>query len=426
MQINVNGNLDGKKVSVIGLGRSGLSAAKLLSALGAEVWISDSGDNIDVQYNLKKIAKLNNIHIETGKHTENFIKGSEFIVVSPGVNKKAEPIAWSARDNIPIISEIELGFLFCPAKIIAVTGTNGKTTVVSLVTSILQQEGLRVFALGNIGNPFCGNVLDLNESDLVVLEVSTFQLEWIDKFKPRVSVVLNISRNHLDRHKDMLEYTTLKKRIFSSQTEHDFTVLNRNDPVVEEFANHTKAKLVFFESSTDLNANEAAAMAVASIFNIKEETCREVFKNFKGIEHRLEYVDTIKEVDFINDSKATTTDATLWALKNTKKPVILIAGGKDKGADFRQIRPHIKNSVKNIILIGEAKDLIRFALEDIVSIKNADSLEEATEIAFNLASKGDCVLLSPMCASFDMFSNFEERGEIFKSIVKQIRVSRNL
>lgn len=423
MQINRD-NLSGRKTTIIGFGRSGLAAAKLLSGLNAAVWITENRDDAKIRQNLKELPESKNIRIETGKHTEGFIEGSELVVVSPGVKKDAAPILWALKRNIPVISEIELGFLFCPAKIIAVTGTNGKTTVVSLITEILLKQGLGAYALGNIGKPFCEHVLNLTDDDYVVLEVSTFQLEWIDKFRPKVSLVLNISRNHLDRHRDMQEYIDLKKRIFLNQTAEDFVILNKSDPVVEKFAKHMKAKVIFFENNSDLNANQMAALTVAFALNISEEACLSVFKNFKGIEHRLEYVETINGIDFINDSKSTTLDATIWALRNIKKPIVLIAGGRDKGADFRQLRPHIKNRLKNIILIGEAKDLIRAALDDMLPLEYADSLEDATGKALKLASKNDCILLSPMCASFDMFSNFEERGRVFKQIVEKIKETR--
>lgn len=409
--------IKGKKVTIIGLARSGIAAARLLSKVGANVWVTEQKDK-GIEFGINSLRDIADIKIETGRHTKDFIKGSNLIVASPGVREDAMPIVWARQENIPIISEIELGYLFCPAKIIAVTGSNGKTTVVTLITTILNSAGIKAYALGNIGSAFCDKVLDLSNSDTVVLEVSTFQLEWIDKFMPYIAVLTNISRNHLDRHKNMESYIELKRRIFINQTSKDFAVLNRNDLVVRESANKTKAKILYF-SQGGFNANEAAAAEVASLFNISKKQCADVFRNFKGVEHRLEYVATINGVDFINDAKSTTVNATIWALNNIKRPIILIAGGRDKGADFKQLRPFIKNRLKHIVLFGEAQELISNTLKDLISITKVDSLTSAVEAASNVASGGECILLSPMCTSFDMFSDFEERGRVFKNIVCQ-------
>jgi UDP-N-acetylmuramoylalanine--D-glutamate ligase len=310
--------------------------------------------------------------------------------------------------------------MLCPATIIAVTGSNGKTTVATLIGKLLEAAGKKVFTCGNIGRPFCGELQKLKEGDLVCLEVSSFQLETIDKFKPKVAVILNFSPNHLDRHKDMQEYLEAKKRIFKNQDKTDYLVLNENDPVVKGLAQEARAEVTYFKEKDGLNPNEAAALTVGSLFGVDKKTCRDVFANFKGVEHRLEQVAEIKSVEFINDSKSTTVEATAWALKTLPRPVILIAGGRDKNLDYRAILDLAVKKAKEIILIGEAKDKIRAALKGHPAIAEASSLEEAVNVAFRRARPGDCVLLSPMCASFDMFADFEDRGRVFKQIVRNI------
>jgi len=414
-----------KKVAVIGLGKSGLEAALLLSNLGAQVKISDFQDNESLRSNTK-ILQDKNIEVELGQNSFDFITGSQLIVVSPGV-KKDSPIMMLARqEGMPLIGEIELGFLLCPAGIIAITGTNGKTTVTTLVGEILKTTGKKVFVCGNIGNPFCKDILNMTKDDLVSLEVSSFQLENIVDFKPKVAALLNFSCNHLDRHKDMREYLDTKKRIFMNQNSEDWAVLNHSYPEIKAIAPEIKSKILYFDSNDKekydfrLNSNYLAVITIGSIFGVSEDKCIDIFKHFRGIEHRLEHVRTIDGIDFINDSKATTVDATVWALNNLDKPIVMIAGGRDKGADFSLIKNLLKDKVKKLILIGEAKEKIRKAVDNLISIKNSDTLEEAVHLAYKSARSGDCILLSPMCASFDMFSNFEQRGRVFKDIVNRL------
>ena len=418
-------DFNNKKVAVIGLGKSGLEAALLLFNLGAQVKISDCQDNESLRNNAK-ISQDKNIKIELGRNSFNFIEGSELIVVSPGVKKDSPIMIFARQSGIPVIGEIELGFLLCPAQIIAITGTNGKTTVTTLVGEILKSTGRKVFVCGNIGNPFCKDILNMTKDDLVSLEVSSFQLENIVDFKPKVAALLNFSRNHLDRHKDMQTYLDVKKRIFMNQDSNDWAILNYHSSEIRTIASEIKSKILYFNSEDKDNSefgsnpNYLAAIAIGSIFGISEDTYIEVFRQFRGLEHRLEYVRTINGIDFINDSKATTVDAAIWALNNLNKPVIMIAGGRDKGADFSAVKDLLRDKVKKLILIGEAKEKIRNAIDNALPTKDLDTLEEAVCFAYKTARNGDCVLLSPMCASFDMFSDFEERGEVFKDIINKL------
>jgi len=406
----------GKKVTVAGLARSGFACTKLLCDLGAQVCVTDNQDNDSTRsYALQ--LKSRNIKVEIGRHSQDFVKGRDLVIVSPGMTDSALPIVWAKQFQIPIISEIELAWILCPATVIAVTGSNGKTTVTTLIGKMLQAKGERAFVCGNIGNPFSGEVEKMGPLDYVSLEVSSFQLERVYEFKPKVSLILNFASNHLDRHKDMREYLDAKKRIFMNQDKSDYLVLNNDDPVVRELAKEAKTNLVYFSRSPDLNPNQAAVLAVASVLGINKELCLEVFREFKGIEHRLEYVTKINGVTFINDSKSTTVDSTIWAFTNISSPIILIAGGRHKGIDYGIVSDLIRKKAKDIILIGEAREKIKRTLEGFSSIAFASTLEEAVNLAFSKANPGDCVLLSPMCSSYDMFRDYEERGRVFKKAV---------
>jgi UDP-N-acetylmuramoylalanine--D-glutamate ligase len=405
-----------KKVTVVGLARSGLACAQLLSDLGAEVSVTDCSDTPAVRLNTVRL-KEKNIRFESGKHTPEFIAGRDFIVISPGVTNTSLPVTWARELGIPVIAEIEVGWMVCPACVIAVTGSSGKTTVATLIGKVLEASGKRVFVCGNIGTPFCGEVAKIGPDDFVSLEVSSFQLETIRSFKPKIAVMLNFSRNHLDRHKDIEEYLNAKKRIFMNQGEDEFLVLNKQDPVLKGLAGEAKAKAVYFSETGQFNPNQAAVAAVSSILGINNNLCARVFADFKGLEHRLEYVTRVNNIIFINDSKATTVESAVWAIKNISSPVILIAGGRDKGVDYRGIIDVSRKKVKEVIVIGEARERIEDALRGALPLNDASTLEEAVRKAFHDAAPGDCVLLSPMCSSFDMFLDYEERGRVFKNAV---------
>ena len=423
----------GKKVIVIGLARSGMCAANLLKDLGAIVSVTDSADNPALRERAEDL-RSKGIAVEIGRHTVDFIRGQDLAVVSPGVHPESIALLWAREFNIPVISEIELAWRSCPAEVIATTGTNGKTTVTTLIAEVLNAAGKKALALGNIGRPFSQEVRSLQAGDFVSLEVSSFQLETIDRFRPKVSVILNLTSDHLDRYKDMSEYLAAKKRIFKNQSADDYLVLNYDQPELRALVKESKAKTIFFGktySSQDnpeqssLNPNQLAVLAVCGILGVSREICLKVFAGFKGVEHRMEKVDNISGVDFINDSKATNVDSTVWALNNTVKPAILIAGGRDKNSDYKTIAGLIRQKVKLMVLIGEARDKIRSALEGVLPMQEASSMEEAVRSGFKQALPGDCVLLSPMCASFDMFENYEHRGKVFKEIVRDLKKENN-
>lgn len=406
----------GKNITIVGLARSGVACANLLHSLGACVRVTDINDNNQTRL-FSDMLSSGDIQVELGLHSEDFIRQAELVIVSPGVPANAQPIIWAKEFAKPVISEIELASSLCPAEIIAVTGSNGKTTVTTLIGKILADSGKKVFVCGNIGNPFCAEVANLKKGDFVVLEVSSFQLETIKKFKPKVAVILNLTPNHLDRYNNIQEYLDAKKRIFMNQDKNDFLVLNADDPVLKAVASESKSKVVFFSREGMLNPNQNAVMAIGKILKIKLEIMLNVFQNFKGIEHRMEEVAEINGVKFINDSKATTADSAIWAISIISSPIILIAGGRHKGINYRVILDIAKNKVKQAFLIGEAKDIIAADLNGGFPIEKLGSLKEAIVKAYEQAKPGDYVLFSPMCSSFDMFKDYEQRGQAFKKIV---------
>jgi len=411
---------NGRKILVVGLARSGIACANLLFDLGAEVSVTDDKDDPAIRDNAKKL-KSGRVKLELGKHTKEFVKGNDLLIISPGVTNNAPCVVWAQELNIPVISEIELAWMLCPGEIIAVTGSNGKTTVTTLIGRILEKAGKRVFVCGNIGNPFSGEVEKIREGDFVSLEVSSFQLERIKDFKPKVAVMLNFTPNHLDRHLDMQEYLDAKKRIFMNQDASDFLVINSEDPVLVKVAKEASSKVIFFKRSESLNPNQAVVLAVGEILGVENDLAKEVLLEFKGLEHRMELVSEIKGVKFINDSKATTVESAIWAFKDINTRVIFIAGGRHKEVDYRPIRPLVKEKAREVILIGEASPIIKEALSGCTVISEVGSLDEAVKRASLSASPGDTVLFSPMCSSFDMFTNYEERGKAFKKAVSKLK-----
>ena len=408
-----------KKIIIAGLARSGLACANLLHDLGAQVSVTDNQDSDATRLHASKL-KSKNIKVELGRHQPEFLKDNELLVISPGVPNEAKPIVWAKQSGMPVISEIELAWMLCPATVIAVTGSNGKTTVTTLIGRILAAGGKDVFICGNIGNPFAGEVEKMREADFVSLEVSSFQLENIREFKPKIAVMLNFSPNHLDRYKDMREYLEAKKRVFMNQDKSDYLVLNYDDPVLKELAKEAGSRVTPFAKEKNFNPNQSAVLAVGSILGIERKLILDIFNDFKGIEHRMEYVAEINKIKFINDSKSTTVDSAIWALGNIESPVVLIAGGKHKGVDYGIIEDLARKKIRNLILIGEAKERIKSALGEFLPTDEAASLEEAVENAYKKAKPGDSVLFSPMCSSFDMFLNYEERGRVFKKAVQDL------
>lgn len=407
-----------KKVTVVGLGRSGFACARLLHNLGARVSVTEKEDNEQVSAYAQQLPSA--VKRELGRHTQEFIRGQDLVVVSPGVVNRSEPVVWANQSGTRVIGEIECAWMLCAGTVIAITGTNGKTTAATLIGKVLESAGKRVFILGNIGTPFCAYVDEIQSGDFVSLEVSSFQLETIKSFKPKISVILNFKPDHLDRYAGLGEYFSAKTRIFMNQDETDYLVLNYDDALVKGLAKEASARVVYFDGRMHSNPDFAAATAVASVLGIGADLCKEVFRSFSGLPHRLERVLTFQDREFINDSKATNLDATAFALLNTKKPVILIAGGRDKGIDYADIRDLVCKRVKCLVLIGESKDKIKQVYQTGLPVREAPGLEEAVKIAFRESLPGDCILFSPMCSSFDMFRNYEHRGEVFKEAVKKL------
>ncbi len=439
-----------KRVLVIGMGRAGIAAVKLLEARGARVTVTDNKGRGELKKAFRELEGRE-MEIETGGHPLELLEDRELIVASPGVSPNIPLLKRAREKKIPVIGELELASSFLKVPIVAVTGTNGKTTTTTLIGKILKKEGKRVAVAGNIGHPLSSCVSENYE--LVVSEVSSFQLERIKTFRPFISIMLNIAPDHLDRYRDLNEYMEAKKRIFLNQKRSDFAVLNRDDPNCSTLS--TKAKKIFFSREeleegvylkreiimANLSGrsqeiihreklgikgphnleNALAAIVTCLILKVKVDSIRRVLKEFKGIPHRMEFVGEVKGVKFINDSKATNVSSVLKSLASFPEPIILIAGGKDKGLDYSSLRSQVEKKVKALILLGEAKEKIAQALSSCKRIKMAEDMKEAVNIAFGLAGEGEIVLLSPACSSYDMFQNFEERGKAFKKVVRELK-----
>ena len=424
-------DLKNKTVTILGGQRTGMALARLVAHLGGKAKISEKGGENTLPEDFRQWAKQRKVACEFQGHTRAFIEDSDLVVLSPGVPHNSEAVSWARAKNILVLGEIEFAFQFCSKPVIAVTGSNGKTTVVTLIHQVLEAASRRSCLCGNIGAPFSGQVLDLGDKDFVILEISSFQLETvvvpgtvgIRGFKPHVAVILNVNENHLDRHKDLQEYFDAKKRIFIHQDAQDYAVLNFQDQGLKALAPQLKAQVRFFNAAPlslpgiTPNPNFAVAREVANILGVKDDVCAKVFRDFKGVEHRMELVRQIDGINFINDSKATTAQAAIWALERLNAPVIMICGGRDKNIDFSVVAPFVRQKVKKMIVIGEARAKLKKTFEGVVALEEYATLPDAVTRASAIAQKGDNVLLSPMCTSFDMFANYEERGRSFKELV---------
>ncbi|OIO37651.1 MAG: UDP-N-acetylmuramoylalanine--D-glutamate ligase [Candidatus Omnitrophica bacterium CG1_02_49_10] len=447
-------DLKGKRITVAGLGRSGFAAAGFLKDMGCDVWVTDSSSGGEIDERAAAL-KERGVNVELGGHSKRFISSSDMLVVSPGVGDESAPIRMAKEAAIPIIGEIELGYLFCKAPIIAITGTNGKSTTTSLIGHILKEAGKNVSVSGNIGIPFTGEVASYKDDTVAVLEISSFQLEYTRSFRPKISLILNITDDHIDRHGSMEEYSDKKKKIFENQGEGDTAVLNYDDAGVRPLADECNCDVLYFSRMTKVkgayvdgmhiyyDAGEApekvmhikdiglagehntenvlAAVIAARCFGVAPDTIRKAVSGFKGLAHRCEYVDTVNGIDFVDDSKGTNVDATVRAIGSYAKPIVLIAGGRDKDSDFTAADGIVCKKVVHVVLIGEAKDRIAESISPSVKKSKADSLRGAVRMAFESAAKGDMVLLSPMCSSFDMFRDYKDRGDQFKALVKELK-----
>jgi len=444
-------NINGKHIAILGAVRSGIGAAKLAKQLGAVPFVSDFGK-------IEKIESLDaeRINYETGKHSDK-VFDCDFIITSPGVPSKSEVLLKAKEKNIKVITEVEFASWFCKGTIISITGTNGKTTTTSLMAHLLNESGYKCYSAGNIGLAFSEVVLNMNENDFVALETSSFQLDYIDTFKPKYSLILNITPDHLDRYNNSVdEYAASKFRVFENQNDDDFYIYNADDKYLQkEISNKKVNKYSFslnhmlangsFYHNEDLNfsiagksekvcsasslkikgehniANALAVLTVAKLIEIENSKIENAFKTFEAVEHRIEFVRELNGVQYFNDSKATNVDAVWYALRSFNEPLYLILGGKDKGNDYNQIKDLVKEKVKKIYAIGSSAEKVFSFFNSIVNVEKMDSLESVVEKANKETVKGDVVLLSPACASFDMFNSYEHRGKVFKEAVKNLK-----
>ncbi len=445
-------------VVVVGLGKSGLSAVKFLLKLGARVSVSEGGRQAVLEGVAIRWLQENGVYLETGGHTSELFTSADLILVSPGVPLTISALDAARKKSVPIVGELALAAEYLDMPVIAVTGTNGKSTVTSLIGHILEEADYKVFVGGNIGVPLTDCLLEKNDAEVAVLEVSSFQLDTAGYFAPQVAVLLNVSPDHLDRYNGYDEYVASKFNIFANQNEEQFAVLNRDDATIAEKVDgfvvpakktwfsgqvsggcdaHSRGNEIvtvdptgkavdteiypiggtlFTESPNRENA--MAAILAARALGCPRENIAEALKTFLPLGHRVNLVSEIGGVQFVNDSKATNVGAVVSALNGQSKPVVLIAGGRDKGGDFSELIEPVKHRVRAAVLIGEAHDKIAEVLKGVTSIEFAKDMYDAVVQANRLAKPGDVVLLSPACASFDMFDSYGHRGEVFVKAVK--------
>jgi UDP-N-acetylmuramoylalanine--D-glutamate ligase len=442
----VKANFRGKKVTVVGLARSGAAAARALNALGAIVTVTDKKP-LDQLTAL--IASLGSgIAIEAGGHPERIFAEADLIVLSPGV-PKIPPVMQARRRGVRVISELELAWQLSDAPYIGITGTNGKSTVTTLVGLMLAKAKKDVLVAGNIGNALTEDASLLTGKDWIVAELSSFQLEDIETFRPRIATILNVTQDHLDRYHSLDEYGEAKARIFMNQRREDYLVLNFDDPIVKSFTRRATATVIPFSRQLRFNPgacvfdghllfngrriiavdelkisgvhnleNALAATAVSILAGADARSVAAVLRTFPGLEHRLEFVRTKDGVRYLNDSKGTNVGAVIKSVEGFTRPVILIAGGLDKGSDFSPLYDLFRRKVKLLILLGAAAGKMANVLATSTETVLVQSLQEAVRLASTRAGRGDVVLLSPACASFDMFKDFEDRGKQFKEAVR--------
>jgi UDP-N-acetylmuramoylalanine--D-glutamate ligase len=479
-----------RNVTVVGLARSGVGAANLLSELGADVTVTD----IRNEHELKDFIAglIPSVKLVLGAHPEDIFLKTDMVVVSPGVRLDIKPLVQARSAGIPVIGELELAYriatngsdnppvppLLDPAKggFLAVTGTNGKSTTSSLLDFMIRKAGFRTILGGNIGNAVTeeiskqrakGNPPQAEQSvDFIIVEVSSFQLESTEDFRPKVAAIINITPDHLDRYHSLEEYSDAKAKIFGNQRDEDFLVLNADDPETMKVKNeklearNERPTTLYFSRKKEVEGmylregriycnlpdlsirnpnsslisvdeikikgvhnleNAMAASAMALLAGCPVQAVIDSLKEFGGLEHRLEFVRELRGVRYFNDSKGTNVGAVLKSLESFSRPVILIAGGRDKAGNFSKLRPLVKEKVKTLVLIGEASEKIKKALGDITDALTAADLRDAVLISQSMSSEGDVVLLSPACASFDMFTDFEDRGRQFKKIVMELK-----
>lgn len=454
-------NFKNKAVLVIGLAVTGVPLVKTLCKLGAVVMVNDLKSEEELRNSIKTLEGFE-FEAILGKHPDNLdeLKKLDLVVVSPGVPLDIPFIKKLREIKVEIIGEIELAYRLNKAPIVAITGTNGKTTTTALTGEIFQNAGENTYVVGNIGVAAISKALETTEEDVMVMEISSFQLESTIDFHPKVAAILNLTPDHLNRHKTMENYLDAKFTIFKNQGEEEYAVVNYDDELCRNASDRIRSKRIFFSRKVQLKEgvfvedhhitilfkgekhvvihvddimipgqhnleNALAATAMAFVMGVDIEVIKKTLKSFKGVEHRIEQVATFKGVHFINDSKATNTDAAIKAIEAVREPIILLAGGLDKASEFEDFIKAFNGKVKKMFVYGEtaekifatAKDL---GYQEVIIVKN---LQEAVLDAYNIAKDGDTILLSPACASWDMYKNFEERGNHFKKIVEDLRRS---
>ena len=456
-----------KNILIVGLGISGIAAARFAKQKGARVTVTDMAGEKELGVHADMAHKLGVI-MELGKHDIETFERADLIVLSPGVPHTILPVQRAMAKGVPIVGEFELAARYIREPVIAVSGTNGKTTTTTLLGTMLENSGVKVFVGGNIGNPLIDHADKTGTADVVVAEVSSFQLDTMDAFRPRVGVLLNITDDHLDRYPDVKSYARSKGRLFENQQHSDIAVLNGSDPIISSVTEDLHArKLLFchqensrvkdraaalisrgnpstpasitirmkghqkislYLSGTNLpgrhNLENAAAASLAALaVGGTPQGVQSALNDFKGLPHRIEFIETIDHVRFFNDSKATNVDAVIRALETFEEPIVLIMGGRDKGGDFSKLLEPIRNHTKKLILMGEAKHKLKTVLKDACreKVQTASTMEDAVISAYHGASPGDIVLLSPACSSFDMYNSYAERGEDFRRMVGNLK-----
>ncbi len=443
--------LKDKRVLVVGLGKSGVASALFLKAHGARVTVSDTKSGDELRNEIPVLLD-HGITVETGGHGERTFRGQDLIVVSPGVPVDAPLLVQARAMGEAVIGEVELAAQVLPGAMVAITGSNGKTTTTTLTGEIMTAGGLAALVGGNIGTPAISLAERAKPETVIVLEVSSFQLETIQSFRPKIAVVLNVTPDHLDRHRTFETYVDAKARIFENQQSSDFAVLNADDATCVAMAGRTRARVFWFSRQKEVRQgawvrdgsilfrdasnqreilqvseiplkgahnleNVLAAVCAGALMECAPEKIRQAVREFKAVEHRLEFVATIRGVDYYNDSKATNVDATIKALESFPANIHLILGGKDKGSDYSVLNDLLRQRVKRVYTIGAAAAKIESQIKG-TEVVHAETLENAIRKAHAVGQPGDVVLLAPACASFDQFKNYEQRGRVFKEIVR--------
>ncbi|NOQ97297.1 MAG: UDP-N-acetylmuramoyl-L-alanine--D-glutamate ligase [Calditrichae bacterium] len=446
-------SLKGAAVAVLGAARSGIAVSQLLAESGSRVLLSDLKSAGDLDLDILKFKWLG-IEIETGGHSERILE-SDLICISPGLPLTIPILKRATERKIPIVGEIELSSWFCSDPIYAITGSNGKTTTTALSGDIFRKRDGSTAVAGNIGLPFAEIVFRKAKHKWVILEISSFQLETIVSFHPRIAVIMNLTANHLDRYPDFDSYAQAKLNILKNMTADDILIYNLDDKYLSEALSDAIPRCLGFSLSPHSQEgaywvnnkiviqlagrkdciylknlllrgphnrfNMMVAALLATLDEIPVKIISRQISGFKGIEHRLELVRRIGDVSFFNDSKATTVDSLIYGLKSFDDNIILIAGGKDKGGEFSEANELLKNRVKTVLLLGQAADRMTVAWQEVVPLERMESLQDAVNRAYSMAEPGDTVLLSPACSSFDMFRDYEDRGNQFKKFVADLK-----